>query len=316
MSERPDQLIHPPALRPGDGVHVVSPSGPVTPEILAEGLDLLRTWELDVHIDDDAYHRRPPFDYLAGPDEIRLEAFLRAWSDPDCRAIICSRGGYGAMRLLPHLHHTRIRSAPPLLVGFSDITALHLYVAGVCNVATLHGPVVKSLRLHSDSDFDSLERLHDALFATNPAPQPWTGLRTLRAGRASGPVYGGNLSLLIPLLSSPYCPPLNGAIIIVEEVGEQDYRLDRLLTALRLASNADIAGLVLGDFSDCSGVYVEDGEFSRFLDDLGRQFDCPVVADAPVGHQHRNASFPVGVQAELDADAGTLTFARHAVEPR
>lgn len=305
-------LRRPPALRPGDRVHVVSPAGPVVPDILDDGLQLLRRWDLDVVVDNDVYERRPPYDYLAGSDERRSRAFTRAWSDPKCRAIICSRGGYGAMRLLPHLDVDWLVDNPRLLVGFSDITALHLYLAGVADLATLHGPVIKSLPLHDDDPFDSVGALRQALFATTAAPAPWPGLRTIRSGTATGPVFGGNLSLIIPLLATPYCPPLDGAILVIEEVGEQDYRLDRLLTALRLADNTDLAGLVIGDFSECGGVYVDDDRFEAFVDHLARDFDCPVVADAPVGHGSRNMCFPVGVEAHLDADRGRLEFQSHA----
>lgn len=315
MSQLSPSLVHPPPLRPGDRVHIVSPSGPITPEILQPGLELLRHWELEVIIDDAVYRRRPPFDYLAGPDRARLQAFEDACSDPDCRAIICSRGGYGAMRLLPDLDIDVLRSRPRLLVGFSDITALHLYIAGTASVATLHGPVVKSLRMHIEDDTETIDRLRAALFHTTDVPRPWSQMRTVRPGYARGRVYGGNLSLVVPLLASPYSPVLDDAIIVIEEVGEQDYRLDRLLTALRLADDADIGGLVFGDFSECGGVYVEDHQFAHFIDVLGAEFDCPVVAGAPVGHETPNFPFPVGVFAELDADSGTLSFDRHAVAP-
>ncbi len=315
MSDRATSLrpLRPRALKEGDRVHLVSPAGPVLPELLNQGIEVLESWGLEVVVDDQVYGRRRPFDYLAGDDEQRLTALMKAFADPQCRAVICSRGGYGTMRLLPHLDAQLLKENPKLLVGFSDITALHLYFAGVAGLATLHGPVVKSFRLHDHDPFDSLAHLRQALFATSEAPAAWEGLRTVRPGIAEGPVFGGNLSLIIPLLSSPYCPDLSGAILIVEDIEEQDYRLDRLLTALRLSRRANIAGLVLGDFSNCHGVYVDEAEMETFLDQLGAEFDCPVVADAPVGHGSRNICFPVGVAAKLDAHAGTLSFQTHAV---
>lgn len=312
MNDSSSSLVRPPALRPGDRVHIVSPAGPVTPQLLQEGMEVLRGWELDVVVDESVYRRRRRYDYLAGPDHIRHAALSRAWSDPACRAVICSRGGYGSMRLLPLLDLDELIDRPRLLVGFSDITALHLYLAGVGGLATLHGPVVKSLSTSNDECRQATQILRQALFATSPSPPPWTGLRTVQSGRAAGPVFGGNLSLIIPLLSTPYAPDLNGAILIIEEVGEDDYRLDRLLTALRLSEDTDIAGLVLGDFRDCDGVYVDADEVSDFVCELAADFDCPVVAGAPVGHGSQNAAFPVGVDAELDADAGTFHFRSHA----
>ena len=313
MNRGASPLIHPPALRAGDRVHVVSPAGPVVPEILERGIQRLRNWELEVVVDDRVYERRPRFDYLAGDDDTRFTALMDAWSDPKCRAIICSRGGYGAMRLLPRLDIDKLRSNPRLLVGFSDITALHLYLAGIGGIATIHGPVVKSLARHDDEAHRSVHNLHSALFATTETPPSWSDLRTIRGGRATGRILGGNLSLVAALLATPYAPSLNGAILVVEDVGEDDYRLDRLLTAIRLADDADLAGLVLGDFTDCDGVYVGCDEMDDFIARLGAEFDCPVVAGAPVGHSEPNIAFPVGVDAELDADAGTLVFQRHAV---
>lgn len=308
-------LTHPPALRPGDGVYVCSPAGPVTPEILKPGIELLEQWGLDVVVDEAIYQRRPPYGYLAGDDQMRHRALMRAWRHPGCRAIICSRGGYGAMRLLPMLDLDELVDNPKLFVGFSDITALHLYLAGIGGLATLHGPVVKSLRMHTGDDpHQSGQRLKEALFATTDPPR-FTGMRTVRGGTASGPVYGGNLSLVVPLLASPYRPSFDGAILVLEDVDEQDYRIDRLLTALRLADDADLGGLVLGEFSDLPDAFVSPDQVDDFLQMLGAEFDCPVVAGAPVGHESRNHAFPVGVQAELDADAGTLTFESHAATP-
>lgn len=313
MSDSPE-LLRPPALRPGDKIHIISPAGPVTREIIAQGLEILRSWDLIPLVSDAVFARRPPYDYLAGDDQARQDAFLTAWSDQECKAIMCSRGGYGTMRLLSSLPLKELVQNPKLLVGFSDITALHLYFSGPGGLATLHGPVVKSLPLHLDDKENSLDHLRQALFGLTPAPEPWTGLRCLTPGVARGPVFGGNLSLIAALLGSPYCPSLKGAILIVEDIGEVDYRLDRLFTALRLAVGDSLAGLVLGDFSDCHGVYVDEEEMQDFLASLGKQFSCPVVMGAPIGHASSNRPFPLGVQATLNADEGTLHFHSHAVQ--
>ena len=308
-------LRRPPALRPGDRVHVISPSGPVTPKLLAPGVEVLTRWGLEVIIDDRVYRRRPPYDYLAGDDSARAAAFHQAWFDPQCRGIICSRGGYGAMRLLPHLDLRALAECPRLVLGFSDITALHLFLCRPGGLTSLHGPVVKSLGRHLHDPHQNLARLKSALFATTQTPEPWTDLHTLRPGRARGPVIGGNLSVLVAMLATTYGPCLDGAILVVEDVGEDDYRVDRLLTALRLNHSGSIAGLVLGDFTDCDGVYVSPEEISAYLASLAADFDCPVVAGAPLGHEDRNVAFPMGAFAELDADAGTLRFETHAASP-
>ncbi|MFP4600386.1 MAG: LD-carboxypeptidase [Persicimonas sp.] len=308
----PEPLIHPPALKPGDKVAVLSPSGPVTPTLLDGGLRTLASWGLEPWVHESTYDRGQKAGYLAGGDAVRLAALHDVFERPDVSAIIFSRGGYGAMRLLAELDLGALREHPKLLVGFSDITALHLYAAGVAGIATLHGPVIKSFGLHEDDPHTSLVQLCGALFGErSPAVD---GLRTVRPGRARGPVLGGNLSIVASMLASAHCPELNGAILMLEDVGEEDYRLDRLFTTLRLSEKAHSpAGIVLGDFTGCGGAYVEDEAIDGFVADLAAEFGCPVVADFPCGHGSRNVAVPMGVEATLDADAGALIFDGDAV---
>lgn len=311
-------LIHPPALRPGDTVAVISPAGPVIAENLARGVHTLESWGLNVQLHASVFARRAPAGYLAGGDAERLTALREVFLDPRVRAVIASRGGYGTMRLLPALASERkeardfrahLRAHPRLFVGFSDITALHLYFAGVLGLATLHAPVVKSFGLHAEDPHESLEHLRAALFGERVGAGMLAidGLKTVRAGRARGRLLGGNLSLLASLIGSPFCPELNGAIVFLEDIGEEDYRLDRLFTTLRLAEkSARPAGIVLGDFTGCAGAYVEPAEVEAFVEALGAEFDCPVVSGFACGHAHRNLALPVGVQATLDATHGQL----------
>lgn len=307
-------MIRPPALKPGDTVAVVSPSGPVIPELLEVGLRTLDSWGLDVWVHDEVYARRDWAGYVAGEDAARLASLHEAIERPDVGAIICSRGGYGAMRLLDGLDVELVHANPKLLVGFSDITALHLLLAGGGHMATLHGPVIKSFRLHDDDPHTSLEQLRGALFGER-GPRPTVeGLSTVRGGRARGAVLGGNLSIVASMLASAHCPSLNGAIVLLEDVGEEDYRLDRLFTTLRLSEKASQpAGIVLGDFTGCSGAYVDEAGIADFAARLAGEFDCPVVADFPCGHGSRNVAVPMGVEATLDADAGRLVFDSDAV---
>ncbi|QDG49252.1 LD-carboxypeptidase [Persicimonas caeni] len=310
------QYIRPPALRPGDTVAVVSPAGPVTPELLEGGIATLESWGLDIMLHDAVFERREWAGYLAGHDHVRLGSLREALDDPKVRAIVFSRGGYGTMRLLPELGLAALRDDPKLLVGFSDITALHLHLAAQVGITSLHGPVVKSFRLHDDDPHDSLEELRRALFGLRGPRPRFDGLRTVRPGRATGPVFGGNLSLVASLVASPHCPDLNGAILVLEDVGEEDYRLDRLFTTLRLSEKARRpAGIVLGDFTGCAGAYVDDEAMDDFVARLAAEFDCPVVAGLPCGHATRNVPVPIGVGAALDAERGTLIFDGDAVTP-
>jgi muramoyltetrapeptide carboxypeptidase len=212
------------------------------------------------------------------------------------------------MRILPRLDYSRFVSRPKILAGFSDLTALHLYIAGVLDVATLHAPVIKSVGLHQPGG-STLASLREALFGERVAPFDVTGLESVQPGRATGRVLGGNLTILTHLLDSHFCPDLNGTLLLIEEVGEEDYRLDRMMTALRLSAKAGSpAGILLGDFTDCGGAYLEDDEIDAFVQTLASEFDCPIVADFPSGHGDRNIAVPIGVRATLDATEGRLTF--------
>lgn len=310
------ELLRPAPLRPGDTVAVVSPAGPVTPELLEQGITTLESWGLEVLLHDAVFDRRVWAGYLAGHDHVRLGSLREAVEDPQVRALIFSRGGYGTMRLLPDLDLSGLRHDPKLLVGFSDITALHLHLAARVGLTSLHGPVIKSFRLHDDDPYDSLGALRRALFGLRDPEPTFEGLRKIRAGEARGLVFGGNLSIVASMVASPHCPDLNDSILVLEDVGEEDYRLDRLFTTLRLSAKASRpAGIVLGDFTRCSGVYVDEAAIDGFVGRLAAEFDCPVVAGFPCGHASRNVPVPMGVEATLDADAGRLIFHGDAVTP-
>ena len=169
-------MIHPQALQPGDRVAVLSPAGPVIPANLEAGLQILKQWQLEPVLSQAVYARFPQNGYLAGDDRARTDALHAAFTDPTIRAIFCSRGGYGTMRLLPLLDAEIIRNNPKLLIGFSDITALHLYISGILNIASLHAPVVKSLPLHHDDPHNSQQHLHDAIFGIRSMPNTFDTL--------------------------------------------------------------------------------------------------------------------------------------------
>lgn len=299
-------MKYPPPLSEGSRVAVVSPAGPVTPELLSDGLALLDSWNLDVDLHSEVYRTDDDRGYLAGSDRDRTRALQHALDSPEFDAVLFSRGGYGTMRVLPELSFEALHQSPKILVGFSDLTALHLYAAGLLDVATLHGPVVKSLRLH-DRDSETIESLRGALFGQRHPPIVLDDLDVIRGGTARGRLLGGNLTLVASMLSSPYCPDLSDAILLLEETGEEDYRLDRLLTALRLSEKVGTpAALLLGDFTDCGGAYVRNDDIDAFLRTLGAEFECPVLADVPSGHEDRNVALPMGVPARVDADAGRV----------
>ena len=306
-------LIRPPSLSAGSRIAILSPAGPVIEDHLTPGLELLESWGLVPVVLEQTLARSERRGYLAGSDAERLAALEDAFYREDIDAILCARGGYGTTRLLEHLDPEKIREHAKLLVGFSDITALHLYLCHVARVSSLHGPVLKSIRLHHEATDPSLEHLRAALFGER---REFTidGLNPVRPGSATGTLLGGNLSLVQAMLASPYAPPLEGAILFLEDVTEPDYRLDRLLTSVRMARGANkLAGLALGTFNGCGGVYIEEDAIPRFLQEIAAEFECPVATGLPVGHTAPNIALPLGTRATLDATAGTLTVHQDAV---
>lgn len=292
-----------PLLERGDTVAVVSPSGPVLPENIEVGLATIESWGLKAEL-------IGPFErhagYLAGTDEHRAGALQEAL-DGDFKCIMATRGGYGAMRILSRLDFTRFSEAPSLLCGFSDITALHLHIAGKLGIPTLHSPVLKSFGTQ-EHDIPLLRRF---LFGElRPDDLSWA-LRPLNTieGSIEGPLIGGNLTLLTLMLDSDFCPDLRGAILFIEDVGEADYRVDRLLTSLRLSKKAKgLAALVLGEFTECQGVYAGPDTIQTLIEDTAAEFPCPVFTGLPVGHGRRNVPLPLGLQARIEPRGAQASF--------
>lgn len=296
------QLARAPRLAPGDTVAVVAPAGPVPPDRLAAGIAVLGSWGLDVrvleHVRADSDGRSFPA-HLAAADADRADDFMRAWCDPHVRAVLCARGGFGAHRMLDLLDWQALAAAgPKVLVGFSDITALHQAVAAELGLSTLHGPVVASLGSGDRASQDHLRRM---LMEPAEALELVDHGRTRVGGRAEGVLVGGNLAVLAAGIGTPHSVTATDSIVVLEDVTEPVYRIDRLLTQLlRSGWLTGARGVVLGDFDAAAGDL--DGLLADRLGGLG----VPVLADAPFGHGPRNLAFPLGLPAVLDADAGTL----------
>lgn len=285
----------------GDRVAVVCPAGTVEAEPLARGIAWLRQ---RYRLDDDP--RRVARDgYLAGCDGDRCEALVEALEEPSIRAVFVGRGGYGSMRVLERAGD-RIRQAlhrdPKPLVGFSDITALHALWAQQ-NVLAVHGPMIAAIGRGSVRDAD-----RDAIIALLERGQcaAWERLDVVIPGACSGRAAGGNLALLAGLAGTPFSAAFDGAVLFVEDVGERPYRVDRMLTQLRLAGALrNVRGIVLGEFIDCEPgpdrVCVEDVLRDR-LGDLG----VPVYAGGPFGHGARQA--PIALGACVSLQEGCVRF--------
>ena len=299
-------VLRPPPLQPGDTVMLVSPSGPTRAERVARGIELLSGWGLKVELGPDVYGRHG---YLAGTDAVRLAAFNTALRDPSVRGLVCTRGGYGAQRIVDDLDIEAVRSDPKLVVGFSDITALQLALWRGARLATVHGPGAAWLDERTPAaSAESLRRtlMTDDQIVLTADPDTETGSVRATRDTARGTILGGNLCLLTASVGTPDFPDLTGAILLLEEVEEPPYKVDRMLTQLRRTGVLrNVGGVALGQFTRCVDdwpVTVADVLAER-LGDLG----VPVLGGLPVGHGYGQLSVPVGVPATLDVAAGTLT---------
>jgi muramoyltetrapeptide carboxypeptidase len=299
---------------------LVSPAGPADPEPVARGTELLESWGLRVVPAPHLYDRHG---YLAGTDDVRLADLHAALRDPTIRGVICTRGGYGTQRIVDRLDTDPACGDPKLVVGFSDITALHLALWRRARLATVYGPGASWRDTRTPEA--SARSLRDALMSTEPVvihadPADSTAADSTAAdstaadstaavrvpGRATGPLLGGNLSLLVASVGTPDEPDLAGAILLLEDVGEAPYRVDRMLVQLsRAGALRDLAGVAVGQFTDCADQ--RQMSIVDVLTDRLGGLGVPVLGGLPVGHGYGQLAVPLGVPAVLDADAGTLT---------
>ncbi|MFF8194891.1 LD-carboxypeptidase [Streptomyces bobili] len=298
-------LLRPSRLAPGARVAVVAPSGPVVEERLQAGLDLLRGWDLDPFAAPHVLHRHGELGYLAGTDAERAADLQRAWCDPSVDAVICARGGYGAQRVVDLLDWDAMRAAgPKVFLGFSDSTTLHEAFAVRLGLVTLYGPVAAGI------DFVKNARAQEHLRATLFAPESVRTLTSdgtaLAPGRARGVTLGGCLALLATGYGTPHTRPgTRGGLLLLEDVGERPYAVDRALTQLLRTGWLDgVAGIALGSWAQC-GPYEE---LRPVLADRLGGLGVPVVEELGFGHCDGALTVPFGVTAELDAEAGTLTL--------
>jgi len=293
--------ILPPPLIPGDLLRVIAPSGVLREfDALERGLEIWTNRGYQVEISPQIHQK---WGYLAGTDEIRRQELAAAWEDPDCRGILCARGGFGSTRLLETWNWLDYPKSPKWLIGFSDITALlwSLYIAGISSV---HGPVLTTLAAEPDW---SIQRLFD-LLAGHPQP-PLVG-KGWGGGRSNGILLPGNLTVATHLLGTPALPPLDGVILAWEDVTEVPYRIDRMLTQWRLSGLlSKIRGIALGGFTQCeSPAHLPSLNIQEVLRDRLSDLDIPIVSDLPFGHDHPNAALLVGAEVILDADQGIMEF--------
>ena len=298
--ERPAPLL-PRRLRPGSVIGVTAPASPFAPDVLERGVGALREMGFEVRYSEDLFDA---CGYLAGPDDQRAAAFDRLVADPEIDAIMCARGGYGSLRILPLLDYARVAEHPKAVIGFSDITALLWALYFRCGLIGFHGPLVTTL-----ADAAAVDRaaLWNAIASEGPLRLHFQSAAVILSGRACAPVAGGNLTTLCHLLGTPYAPAFRDHIVFLEDRGEAPYRLDRMLTQMKMAGCFDgMQGLVLGSFKDCGARE----DVWRVVAEVFADAEWPILAGVDAGHGGPNVTIPLGVEAVLDAEDRTLVFER------
>jgi len=316
------RIIKPNRLTEGATVALIAPASGVEAEEFEKALQNLINLGFKVKPGKYAREQRG---FLAGSDEERLADLHQAFSDREVKAVWCVRGGYGATRILPYLNYNLIRRNPKILIGYSDITALHIAISQKTGLVTFHGPVAAS----SFSDYTKKHLINTLMNPTVPytveiSPDNAANesslykTQTIRAGKCRGTLIGGNLSLLAALAGTSYALKRNlrGKILFIEDVNEPPYRIDRMLTQLKESVDLrGISGIALGVFK---GGSADDAETSNPLIDVFKEqfgkLGVPVVYGLSFGHIRDQFTLPVGIKAELDTEKATLTFLESGVK--
>jgi len=317
-------LIKPKVLQRGDTVGLVTPATYVcSPDEIATALRTAEYFGLKVKMGPNVRKRAG---YLGGTIEERASDVNAMFADPGVKAIFAIRGGYGSAQILPALDYGLIAKNPKIFQGYSDITAMHLAIHQKTGLVTFHGPVM----LSGFTPY-TIEHFKRALFetkaigaVTNPPEsntlRPNHTLRTVRGGKARGPLVAGNLTLISTTMGTPYEIDTKGRIVCIEDVGEEPYSMDRMLTQLRLSGKLDAAaGVVFGECSRCTPREYRPGFDSNFslgeiVDDILGGLKIPVLAGLTFGHTADQLTLPLGCMAALDADKGRLTIEESGVE--
>ncbi|MFC4945428.1 S66 peptidase family protein [Pseudonocardia sp. GCM10023141] len=302
----PGNRVWPAPLRAGDRVALVAPAGPAPVVELEAGTAVLEGWGLRVEPAFPPGEVHPRLRYLAADDAARAKQLQQAWCDPDIAAVICARGGYGALRMLDLVDWDAMAAAPSkIFAGSSDITALHAVLGRSCDVVTLFAPLTATGAM---LDPDTQEHLRRALFDPPDVLHGAAQAETIIGGRATGRLVGGTLSLVVSTLGVPDVElPPDGAIVLLEDITERPYRIDQFLTHLLRAGWFDrVSGIVLGSWHKCG----EPAEVHDVIVDRLGPLGVPLVEEFGFGHCPDARTMPLGAVAELDATARTLTIRR------
>jgi len=307
----PSTIIKPPRLQPGDTVGLVSPAGVIDAEDLANAKRSLTELGLKIKLGD---HLLDRYGYLAGTDANRAEDVNMMFADSSVKAIMTMRGGWGCNRILPLLNYTKIRAHPKIIMGFSDITALVLAIYARSRVITFHGPNATSNWNEFTTDYAKRILFNGEAVTMQNLKTNEVQFETILSGKSTGKLIGGNLSVLSAMVGSPYLPAWYKSILFVEDIKEDVYRIDRMLTQLKNAGILNqIAGFIFGRCTDCSIGDEPSFKLTQVLRDHLIPLKIPAWYGSMIGHIKDKFTLPIGLDVEIDADAGTIKMLESAV---
>ena len=295
-------IIIPPYLEPGDTIGITCPAGYMPLEKAQTCIDTLPAWGYRVKIGTTL--GSPSENYFSGTDDQRLADVQQMLDDPELKAILCGRGGYGLSRIIDHIDFTRFRQSPKWIIGFSDITLLHLQIFARCNIATLHAPMAGAFNDGGATSpgVESLRRVLAAEQLSSLAPSHPFNL----PGSATGPLIGGNLAMIAHSIGSASEPDTTGAILFLEDVGEYLYNIDRMMRQLERAGKlSNLAGLLIGGFTELKDTVRPFGaSVEEIIREVVGDAPYPVAYDFPVSHGKENVALKVGATYRLQVGSG------------
>jgi len=298
-------MILPERLQQGDTIGIIAPASPPNMEKVKQTIPFFEEMGLDVKLGKYIDHG---YGYLAGTDAERLADFHQMIADPNIKAIIFARGGYGTGRLAAQIDYQLIQNNPKIIWGYSDITYLHIAIRQMTELVTFHGPMAESDIAKEDfaalsaSMFKQLFQPSNVIYSEKISP-----LQVLVSGEASGQLVGGNLSLIVSTLGTPFEVNTAGKLLLLEDVDEPPYRVDSMLNQLKLAGKlANTAGVIVGDFANAKPKQTPSLTLEQVFQEYLGALHCPVMTGFKIGHCSPNFSVPLGVEATMQTTNKTL----------
>jgi muramoyltetrapeptide carboxypeptidase len=307
-------MIKPEALRPGDTIGVIAPAGSVDPAELGQGVDRLKGMGFRVVLGESVAKR---LRYLAGSDRERAADLNRMFSNPEIAAILCARGGYGTSRIIPYLDQDAIAQHPKIVIGSSDVTLLLNHLRQHFGLVTFHGPMVAPNFGKQPSSLTDAWFRKILVEAQGEGPIAVDGVKGLRGGQAEGPLVGGCLTMLCSTLGTPYEIQTDGAILLLEDIDEAPYRIDRMLTQLKAASKFKNArGVIFGTMPGCQPPSPSAYVLEDVICDVLADQTIPILYGFPTGHGGEQVTLPLGIPVRIDGSTAAVTLLESAVHSK